>query len=514
MEPANKIASDKEILDALSKFNGDRNLASDHLGMAKKTISNRLRLMKLKEPEEQRPSTYQHDSKVQRFFISSVVSGAPVSKKTYEAVQLICSDLNAKEIYIPVEYHWQDILSGREEPTYDSKIKDHLLSEDIHLNEHLSLMGSVPIHATIMNPLSGMKHTSKQKSAIYGHPQRAMESIATQKHKLPKLIYTTGAITEPRYTTSKAGRKAKDLHTRGGLIVEQKGGRFHVFEITINDDGSCYHLNKLYTNGVKISLDSLPAIYMADEHAEGYDKETGDATYWNDDSMVNELNPELVVRGDVYNHGSDSHHCRGNVAQRIIREQMGASLVKEELESCFDHIENTTVGSYKNLIVASNHHDHLKRWLNEFNPHTGDTRNVLLYHELNAEMVRELYKGDFSVDPFELYGRVWRKDAHETCTFLGRDDEYKVCGVDVSLHGDAAGNGARGGIEAFSVSGVPTVIGHGHSPKIRRNVHQVGCGASELGYNKGHSGWLASHCLIYPDGNKTMLHIIEGKWKL
>ena len=512
-QPANKIASDLDIIEAIKNYDSKAEAAYS-LGMAPKTLYNRLNLMKQKQPEEKRPESYKHNNSVQRFFISSVVSNAPLHKKGFKAVQVMCEHLNAQHIYIPVQYDWQDVKQGIENPSYPKQVQDCLLSSDIELNKHINLMGSVPIHATIQNPLSGMKHTSKNKSAIYGHPQMAMESVATSKHKLPKLLYTTGSMTEPRYTRSKAGRKAQDLHDVGGLIVEISNDIFHVFEININKDGNFYHLDKLYCHNGEIIDSTVSAIYMADEHAEGYDDHVGEATYWNEDSLVNSLFPEYVVRGDVYNHGSDSHHGRVDVFNRVMRHSLGMNSVKKELDDCFDHIRRTTVGDYQNIIVASNHHDHLKRWLNEFNPHTGDPVNILLYHKLNAHLIEEMIDNNKSIDPFEMYGRKWHSDIYSQCVFIERDEEFNVNGVDCSLHGDSGPNGSRGSAVNLSLMGKPTIIGHGHSPKRYRNVWQVGVGASELGYNKGPSGWMVTHALVYPDGNVTLVHIINGKWRL
>lgn len=513
MPPKNKIATDEQILKAHKKHDTHRE-AAESLGMATKTFSNRLSLMKRKPLEEPRPSTYTH-SKSKRYFISCAVSGAPVDKKFYKSVQVMCDHLRAEQIYIPVQYNWSDVKTGKHVPTYDKKVSDNLLSEDIDLNKHLKLMGSVPLHATLQNPLTGLKHVSHNKSAVFAHPQRAMESVATPKSKLPKLLYTTGAITEPRYTRSKEGRKAQDHHTLGGLLVEVSNDKFFIFEITANAQGGFFHLTEYFSpNGVTTGHE-VEAIYMADEHAEGYDEHVKMATYTGDSSMVRVLQPSQVVRGDVYNHGSDSHHERKNVLHRVIRAAMGKHSVKDELDQCMRHIEETTVGGYKNIIVASNHHQHLKKWLNEYNPHAGDPRNTWLYHQLNAWMISEaLSECNAGVDPFEMYCRRLYKSIYDNCVFVSTDEEYDIVGVDCSQHGHLGANGSRGSATNLSLGGQPVIIGHGHSPRIYRNVYQVGIGASELGYNKGYSGWMATHCVIYQDGQRSMLHIIDGEWRL
>lgn len=505
--------TDKQIFDAVEKY-GSNARAGEHLGIAGKTVSNRMSMIRKAVPSDDRPDTYQHDTEIKRYFISSVVSDAPLNQKLYASVQHLCEHLGAEQIYIPVEYDWQDIKAGRHVPSYPKKTKSNMLSSDIPLNDHLLLLGSVPIHATIQNPLSGLKHVSQNKSAIFAHPQRAMESVATPKHKLPKLLYTTGTMTHARYTRSKTGRKAEDLHTLGGLLVEVTDKKFHVFEITSNEVGEFYHLTTKYGPTGYSDIGRVSGIYMADEHEEHYEQEVKDATYLNDASMVNVLKPRYVVRGDVYNHGSDSHHERKNILNRIIRDSKQANSVSEELYNCALHIHETT-SDFTNIIVASNHHDHLKRWLNEFDPHKGDPKNILLYHQLNAAMIEEaLALGSSSVDPFEMYVRTKHPDVYKQCKFIERDEEFEIAGVDCGMHGDLGCNGSRGSVVNLTLGGKPFVIGHSHSPRIYRNGKQVGACANEMGYNKGYSGWMATHCVIYPDGNSTLIHIVDGEWRI
>ncbi|MGB0899618.1 MAG: hypothetical protein ACPGSN_10200, partial [Psychrobium sp.] len=501
MIPHNKKVTDEQIIEACSKHDNLRDAAAS-LNIAYQTLKNRRHLINTKAPKSDLPNSYQH-TKSKKYFITCAVSDAPLDKNLYNSIQ----HLDAQLIVIPVKYQWnKSKLIESHTATYPKQLSDYMLSEDIQLNKHLMLMGSVPLHATLQNPLTGIKHVSHNKSAIYGHPQLAFESVATAKNDLPKLLYTTGAITLPRYTTSKEGRKARDLHGLGGLLVEVSNDRFHIFEIRATEDGSFYHLNKYYTPKKVVEIDSIPAIYMADEHVEFYPEDVKQATYGKG-GLCDYLNPEQVVRGDVYNHGSDSHHGRTNVFERVVRQLEGRNSVIEELDQSLDFINETTT-NFHNVIVASNHHDHLKKWLMEANQHQIAAHNIWAWHQLNADMYSEAMKGEYSVDPYELYCRKYHKETYSKCTFLGRDAEYKICGVEVSLHGDVGANGARGNVQNLSLGGQELIIGHGHSPRRYRNVLQVGASAMNMWYNKGFSGWMATHGLIYPNGMTAAVHII------
>jgi hypothetical protein len=55
----------------------------------------------------------------------------------------------------------------------------------------------------------------------------------------------------------------------------------------------------------------------------------------------------------------------------------------------------------------------------------------------------------------------------------------------------------------------------GNSPGIFQGVYQVGISARlNLEYASGPSSWMNTHCIIYPDGHRTLIHIIKGKWRL
>lgn len=504
----NRIATDDQILAAVKKHKTQKEAAKS-LGMAKQTLKNRLAIMRKKQPEDPRPNTYSHSKKTKRIFVTCAVSGAPLHKDLHKNIAL----LNADIICIPVQYDWSDVKQGKHKPTYPRELQDCMLRDDIMLNKHLSIMGSVPVHATLANPLSGQKHISRNKSAIFGHPQRSMESVATHKNKLPKLLYTTGAITDPRYTSSATGRRAMDLHTMGGLLIEYSEDRFHVFEITANKDGSFYHLDNFYSSKGKKKHDGVAGVYMADEHYDFYPEEVLNATYLRDNSIVNTLRPEYVVRGDIYNHTCDSHHNKNDIIGKLLIADNDKHLVKDELDGCFDFIRQTS-GRWTNVILASNHHDHLTRWLDEYQPLRDDIRNLHFYHQMNAERIERAIETGSKVDAFKLYAELYHSDVFNNCAFLGRDSDFKISGVDCANHGDERINGGRSSVISFSLGGDPKNIGHGHSPRIYRNVRQVGACSMDMGYNYGYSGWMVTHNVIYPDGNQTFIHIIDGEWRL
>jgi hypothetical protein len=63
--------------------------------------------------------------------------------------------------------------------------------------------------------------------------------------------------------------------------------------------------------------------------------------------------------------------------------------------------------------------------------------------------------------------------------------------------------------------GVKSVIGHSHTPAIEEGCYQVGTSTKlSRGYTHGPSSWLNTHAIIYPNGKRTLINIIDGKWRL
>jgi hypothetical protein len=104
-------------------------------------------------------------------------------------------------------------------------------------------------------------------------------------------------------------------------------------------------------------------------------------------------------------------------------------------------------------------------------------------------------------------------------TFVPRGGSYLVCqdrgGIECGLHGDEGPNGARGSPANLNRVSVRMTIGHGHSPAIIDGVMMVGlCGLLEQGYNNPSlSSWAHSMGITYPNSRRSLVTIIDGKWR-
>jgi len=98
---------------------------------------------------------------------------------------------------------------------------------------------------------------------------------------------------------------------------------------------------------------------------------------------------------------------------------------------------------------------------------------------------------------------------------LANDESHVVAGIETGLHGDKGPNGARGSLKNLRRIGVKVIVGHSHSPGIDEGGYQNGTSTRlRLGYNSGPSSWLNAHTVIYGNGKRSLLNVINGRWRL
>jgi len=454
------------------------------------------------EADEIREILQKHD----KFIISSVQVNTKVHKAFWASVKQYAFHNNCGILLRPVYYLWSANKALRE---FDGDVEWYLVENDIDLHDGLTLM-DVQVSATAVNPLTGLDGLTGQRSAIVGHPQIQMKTVATPQKTMPKIMVTTGSISEKNnYSPSKAGKKGAFHHSLGAVVVELDGPIFHIRNITGDKKGEFYDLGHKYTPDGKFKLDRVEALVTGDEHQWWMDESVANATYFNRDSIVKMLRPKKIVRHDIADSFSISHwHNRDVVTQYLKRQHRQSSLAKE-LEDAANFINSSTPEDTENIIVASNHHEHVERWLNETDWRT-DLENARIYHEMWSAILKTADHGE-RLDPF-----VWwmKRLVGSDTKWLSRRDKVMICGIMVNMHGDAGPNGSKGNLSNLKNIGVKSIIGHTHSPGIDKGAYQVGTSTIfDLPYTRGPSSWLNTHAIIHPNGKRQLIHIIRGKWK-
>lgn len=391
-------------------------------------------------------------------------------------------------------------------------LRPYMLENDVSIHRKLRIMGRMRIQATAVHPLSGLEGMTADASGIYGHPQVSMRVIPTARD-YPKVLITTGSITKRNYSTTKAGQKGEFHHTLGAVLVQKWRDMFFLRPINFDEStGTACDLNLMFGPGTVQEMDHVPALVTGDEHAVWIHPGVKEATYLASDSMVNVLRPKVLVRHDVLDSYTVSHWHRYDGIRQAVKRAYGYDDIQAELELTRDHIDETTPEWSRNVIVASNHHEHLLRWLNEGNK---NPTNEVLYHRLKAEVLEEAIRrgpGAPDVDAFVVWSKHWGNFQTPT-RFLARNESFRIFNVELGYHGDKGPNGARGTPTSFSKIGTKVVCGHTHTPAIEKGATFVGCSVRPLEYLQGPSSWLHCHCIVHPNGKRQLVTIVDRYWR-
>jgi hypothetical protein len=457
--------------------------------------------------------------KTEIFVVTCAQNATPRHKGFYAALEQYCQHRSAQLLVIPTRYRnptsrWTKM---QEEQEHWDVPKEHLLNTRLKLNRNIEVLGDIKVQPTAVNPLTGFEAVTSGESGILGHTKLQLSTIATPQDRLPKILTTTGACTLSNYTDSKAGKLGEFHHTLGACVVEVRGAEFHLRQINgQKTTGEFYDLELLYGAGSKPGPCLRPlGLDMGDTHVRAIDKGVEHATF---KEMVPQLQPRALVWHDLCDGYAFNHHAVKNPFVPIEREAIGASDVREEVLASLRYLEAHTPADVQSILVPSNHNDFLQRWLQDTDWRFLDPVNRLFYLQTANALAQEAVKGDgFQAERLNAF-IYWAKIAFEgkkNLRVLEYDESCMLGGIEVGLHGHQGPNGARGSLKNLRRIGVKTVTGHSHSPGIDEGAYRVGTSTRlRLGYNIGPSSWLNTHCLIYGNGKRTLLNIIDGKWRL
>lgn len=454
---------------------------------------------------------------VQRYVITSAQNATPVHPEFFASLMSFCKERKAQLIVIPYRYHNPTSMWGARAKSQDwwaDELTPYIYDRRRVMNKNLLLLGDIKTQPTAVNPLDGFESISGALSAIIGHPKLELTTVPTPQNRMPKILTTTGAVTIRNYIPSKAGKKGEFHHTQGACFVELKGKRFHMRQLNATRDGSFIDLGYLYHPTEAPRWVGVTGIVLGDEHEEFMDPSVFRATF-GPGGIVPTLRPKIIVRHDVHDFYSRTHWHTGEAFIEYVKHVTGTDDVEKALRKTAAYIDATTPKWARNVLVYSNHPDMLARWVKRADWKT-DPRNAKFLLKTALAMLdgaRMTETGARTIDPFAYWMKQWLACKDRT-VFLDRDESYPIEGIECGYHGDYGLNGARGSRDSFAKIGTKVVIGHGHSPGIHEGAYQGGTMARlKLEFVRGPSSWLATDTLIYPNGKRTLISIIDGEWR-
>lgn len=449
--------------------------------------------------------------KARRYVITYAQNATPVHAGFLASLKHYARINEAEIVVIPGRYHNPTSMWSRaaeHDDWWAEELAGYLFNGRLKL-PHLTVFGDISIQPTAERPLSGFEVFAGQASAIFGHPRLQLTAVPTAT-RMARLFVTTGAVTVPNYTDSKSGKKAQAHHVIGAAVVEREGEFFFVRQINAEDDGSFIDLDMRYTPRVAKKAPRAAALVCGDIHDDKRDFDVLDATLYGEDSIAMLLQPEQIVYHDLLDFAARLHHHIHDPFDRYERALgLEQDSIANELDSAVEFIERTPRFA-RPVVVQSNHDDALDKWLKSADVRI-DPINAMIYHKLWLAMLEDYEREHEFIPAFELYYKMHGKRA---ARFVRRDQEFKICNITCGFHGDEGLNGVRGSTQTYAKLGTKTIIGHHHTPAILDGCYQVGVtGKLDQRYNALPSSWMHSHCVIYANGKRTLIHVIDGKWR-
>src|SRR5271155_1068905 len=485
------------------------------------------------------------DSKI--FVVTSAQNATPLHEEFWKSLLQYCEFRGAELMVIPIRYknatsRWTESQANAEwwldrpalpydpetmketEAAYYARVypnRKYLWNVRKDLNKNISVLGDIKVQPTAVSPLSGFEGLTHGESGIFGHTKLQLKVVATPQGKYPKILTTTGACTVKNYTDSRAGKLGEFHHTLAAVVVEVDGPWFALRQINAKSDGTFYDLDYLY-DGTKRnpvnyfgSNGSAPAIVMGDTHVEGIDPAVEKATF---QDIIPFFRPRKLFWHDLEDGGSVNHWAAKNplvTGARYFAQQGSAS---DEFYDALAFVSERTPVGTESYIVASNHNDWLHRWILERDWKTLSPRDRGFYLKVASKLYEKakLLNGD---DADRLNAFIMLAKEHfarvPNIKVLDYEESCVVEGIECGMHGHFGPNGSRGSARSFRRIGVKSIIGHSHTPAIEEGCYQVGTSTRlSRGYTHGPSSWLNTHCLIYPNGKRTLINVIDGKWRL
>jgi hypothetical protein len=443
--------------------------------------------------------------KCNRFVITTAVAGAPAHDKFLSSIKKYAEIKKAMVLVIPANYALKEM-----DPDLIGDPNIHIVFKRLRLNSNI-IVDPIKIDPKQVDPVVGldaMGHT--EGTLIIGSPKQRRVPIANSNQKLARIIQATGAITRPRYIPrdgiqKRRDRLAEEHHVMGAVVVEVVDEKLYHFRIVqMKKDGSFNDIFYNYSSKEKKYVGCL-AIVQGDKHVGETDPEV--------DAAVDELcalgKPKYRIQHDFVSGISINHHEIRNKVKRAILAREGKIDLDSELRMVAQELNRMrALKTAKHIvIVKSNHDEFLDRYLAEGN---FDDQNRIISTKLQVLAME-------GKDPLKAgLEKYYNIKPGIDIMWLERDEDFRIAGIESGCHGDLGSNGRRNpGAKGMYKAYGKCNYGHCHYGEIWHGA--MSCGTSsykKLGYNRGSSSWDNSQIVVYDDGTRQLLNIINGNYEL
>ncbi len=448
-------------------------------------------------------------AKGENFFVTSAVNNCPADAEFVEAARNWCGAKDGKLLINKVRYKNPTRRDDEERDGewWDPALREYMLEDELRPHPLLSIC-TMKAQATADNPLPPRADALTQdRSAIFGHPQLSLRTVATPHLPVAKLLYSSGACTQPIYSDTTAGKLGGFHHSIGGVLAEVRGDDIFLREVTWSKKAKAFiDIDTWYdADGYRPAPGAL-ALAMGDIHVGLTSDDVMEATF-GPQGIYDVTQPEEIILHDLFDGRSLNPHEMNNQLTRAAMFYEGKTNVEAETLRVIEWLDALPTGC-RRTVVRSNHDEFYDRWLQAGEKNV-EPENRWIYHQLCAVMLaHRRVHGSF---PIALEAAIGLLGGTETqVEFLGIEDPHRVMGILCGLHGHIGSNGARGNIKGLSRLGSRGIYAHNHGCAIWQGAYQAGHSTvARHGYNRGPSGWVPAHVLLNALAYRQMI-IMRG----
>jgi hypothetical protein len=525
----------KRIAELYAKHAGKVPDIARAMGLARSTVWEHLQKLGIKKPlagGKQRAAEIKEplpiSGSVKRYILTSAQNNTFVHEDFWENVEAMAKYYKAQILVGTFSYNQNNfgklaVKNGtkkayEDDLWYDPKVTPYISDAPRELAPGLKWCGNLNVLPTEDNPISGLETYGGSASIIFPHTKIEMRSIATMPDMPVKMVYTTGACTLMNYLQKKLGIKAEHHHRYAFLLVEVDGeGNWWVRQVAARKNGrSIQDLNVVVEDGVVYTDGTAEAITWGDLHSTIAQPEVVESSL----NMLDTLRPKYQFLHDIMEGASTNRHLQGKVEpyKRFHTWLRGLHRVDEELRQTRVMVEKYLRPWCKTIVPDSNHdRAWLRSWLENYD-YRFDPANSELFLRLQNFAYAEIRGGklpkniNFSEHAFEVEAGM----KHGAVKFLLPDESFEVKEVECGCHGHLGPNGAFGSPSNLSKIGKKATTAHTHSCGIFHGLYVAGTSTKltkDWTYTSGPSSWSHSHVALYPNGQRTIITVKNGKWR-
>jgi hypothetical protein len=467
-----------------------------------------------------------------RFIFTAAQNDGQLHEAFWQNLQAFALHVGAEIVVGPLTYEtswWSETNTAARD--YPVELHPHLCFGQLAVGDDFVFAGEMNTIVTASQPVSDLMTYSRNRWAVFPHAKRQLKSVpSTDPNEQAHQVMTTGMVTKPKIIPRKAGIKSLFHQVIGAVLVEfDERSRVFCRQLTANEDGSFYDLDRRVAGGVVTTGHRAAALVAGDVHLRKLDPLNSLATFGfapghtvrNKGSLLDTLNPHHVVLHDIFDNETRNHHHLGDSAYSYELAIRGRDSVSEEIGDVGDFLLSLHSPDRKTIVVESNHDIGLERWVRE-GRYRNDGANTMLGLRLETAYMRHREAVAQALDLALPTPRFSLLQHALLTTYIGSAEEVEwaydgtsrlLDGIEIGHHGFRGTNGSKGTVQGFMRTGRKMTIADKHSPEIAEGCYVAGCMNLHQGYNKGPSSWAVAHVVHYPDGQRAIITLQDGRFR-